>query len=89
MKQLGLAYSVQMGPYFESPAIERANGKTVAAQSSPIQPALEQGVIVAGGTDATRIGVAGVWHAIEYHVTGKRSTALYVMRNVGSAGKMR
>ncbi|VEI41549.1 Uncharacterised protein [Citrobacter youngae] len=48
MKQLGLAYSVQMGPYFESPAIERANGKTVAAQSSPIQPALEQGVIVAG-----------------------------------------
>lgn len=71
MKQLGLAYSVQMGPYFESPAIERANGKTVAAQSSPIQPALEQGVIVAGGTDATRIGVAGVWHAIEYHVTGK------------------
>ena len=71
MKQLGLAYSVQMGPYFESPAIERANDKTVAAQSSPIQPALEQGVIVAGGTDATRIGVAGVWHAIEYHVTGK------------------
>lgn len=71
MKQLGLAYSVQMEPYFESPAIERANGKTVAAQSSPIQPALEQGVIVAGGTDATRIGVAGVWHAIEYHVTGK------------------
>ena len=71
MKQLGLAYSVQMGQYFESPAIERANGKTVAAQSSPIQPALEQGVIVAGGTGATRIGVAGVWHAIEYHVTGK------------------
>lgn len=71
MKQLGLAYSVQMGPYFESPAIERANGKTVTAQSSPIKPALEQGVIVAGGTDATRIGVAGVWHAIEYHVTGK------------------
>ncbi|EMW6553290.1 amidohydrolase [Citrobacter werkmanii] len=71
MKKLGLAYSVQMGPYFESPAIERANGKTVAALSSPVQPALEQGVIVAGGTDATRIGVAGVWHAIEYHVTGK------------------
>lgn len=71
MKQLGLAYSVQMGPYFESPAIERANGNAVVAQSSPIQPALDQGVIVAGGTDATRIGVAGVWHAIEYHVTGK------------------
>ena len=71
MKKLGVAYSVQMGPYFESPAIERANGKTVAALSSPVQPALEQGVIVAGGTDATRIGVAGVWHAIEYHVTGK------------------
>ncbi|MBM6611052.1 MULTISPECIES: amidohydrolase family protein [Citrobacter] len=27
--------------------------------------------MVVGGTDATRIGVAGVWHAIEYHVTGK------------------
>lgn len=71
MKTLGLAYSVQMGPYFETPAIERANGKEVAALSSPIQPALAQGIVVAGGTDATRIGVAGVWHAIEYHVTGK------------------
>lgn len=27
-------------------------------------------LVVAGGTDSTRIGIAGVWHAIEYHITG-------------------
>jgi predicted amidohydrolase YtcJ len=29
------------------------------------------GMRVAGGTDATRIGVAGVWQAIEYQVSGR------------------
>lgn len=70
MKALGLAYSVQMGPYFESPAIAKANNQHAAEHSSPIKKALQKGIVVAGGTDATRIGVAGVWQAIEYHVTG-------------------
>lgn len=71
MQKLGLAFSVQMGPYFEAPAILAANGPRVAEQSPPTKAALDIGMKVAGGTDATRIGVAGVWQAIEYQVTGR------------------
>lgn len=71
MKKLGLSYSVQMGPYFETPAILKATNLSTAQKSSPIKKAMDKGIIVAGGTDATRIGIAGVWHAIEYHVTGQ------------------
>ncbi|WP_299842527.1 amidohydrolase [uncultured Paracoccus sp.] len=70
MKALGLAYSVQMGPYFEGPAILEANGPEVSALSPPVRLALDRGIRVAGGTDSTRIGVFGVWQAIEYHLTG-------------------
>lgn len=71
MRALGLAYSVQMGPYFEAPAILAANDQTVSALSPPIRLALDRGLIVAGGTDSTRIGAFGVWQAIEYGLTGK------------------
>ena len=71
MKALGLAYSVQMGPYFEGPAILEANGPEVSAASPPVRAALDLGLMVAGGTDSTRIGVFGVWQAIEYHLTGR------------------
>ncbi|TRW95291.1 amidohydrolase [Paracoccus sp. M683] len=70
MAALGLAYSVQMGPYFEAPGILAANGPDVAAKSPPVRTALDLGLKVAGGTDSTRIGVYGVWQAIEYYVTG-------------------
>lgn len=71
MKALGLSFTVQMGPYFEGPAIREANGEAVAASSPPTRGALDRGILVAGGTDSTRIGVFGVWQAIEYHVTGR------------------
>ncbi|WP_261780384.1 amidohydrolase [Alcaligenes faecalis] len=71
MRDLGLAFSVQMGPYFEAPAILAANGPRVAAQTPPSKAAVAMGMRVAGGTDATRIGVAGVWQAIEYQVSGR------------------
>jgi len=71
MARLGLAYSVQMGPYFETTAIHAANSADVAASAAPVSAALELGIPVAGGTDSTRIGVAGVWHAIQYHVDGQ------------------
>lgn len=71
MRDLGLAFSVQMGPYFEGPAILTANGLRVAEQTPPSKAAIEMGIRVAGGTDATRIGVAGVWQAIEYQVSGR------------------
>lgn len=70
MAKLGLAFSVQMGPYFEAPGIARANGPEVAANAPPTRAALDAGLKVAGGSDATRIGVFGAWQAIEYQVTG-------------------
>jgi predicted amidohydrolase YtcJ len=71
MKKLGIAYTVQMGPFFEAPAIRDANASKVAEASPPTRLALDKGLMVAGGTDATRIGVYGVWWAIEYHVIGR------------------
>ncbi|MBZ7925555.1 amidohydrolase [Ensifer adhaerens] len=71
MQKMGLAYTVQMGPYFEAPAIREANGAAVAALSPPTRLAIDKGIMVAGGTDSTRIGVAGVWQAIKYHLTGR------------------
>ncbi|GAA4128801.1 amidohydrolase [Aminobacter aganoensis] len=70
MKKLGLAYTVQMGPFFEAPAIKEASGAEVAEASPPTRLALDKGLMVAGGTDSTRIGVFGVWRAIEYQLTG-------------------
>lgn len=70
MRKLGLAYTVQMGPYFEGLAIRDANPPGATDNSPPVRLALDKGLVVAGGTDSTRIGIAGVWHAIEYHITG-------------------
>jgi predicted amidohydrolase YtcJ len=70
MKKLGLAYTVQMGPYFEAPMIKAANGAAVAETAPPIQLALNAGLMVAGGTDSTRIGVFNTWRALEYYVIG-------------------
>jgi predicted amidohydrolase YtcJ len=69
MKALGMAYSVQMGPFFEGPAILEANGPEVA-QRSAARIAFDEGLVVAGGTDATRVGDYRVWPALEFHITG-------------------
>lgn len=71
VRDLGLAYTVQMGPYFEAPAILRANDEAVARATPPARLALDMGIVVAGGTDATRIGLPGVWQAIAYQVHGR------------------
>ncbi|XYI37133.1 Amidohydrolase 3 domain-containing protein [Cupriavidus necator] len=70
MKALGLSYTVQMGPYFEAGAIGHANDHHVAEAAPPVRLALRHGLKVAGGTDATRIGIPGVWRALEFHVGG-------------------
>lgn len=70
MKKLGMIYTVQMGPFFESSTIAQTNSKTVAEAAPPIRLALEAGLRVAGGTDATRIGTPNVWQAIEYDISG-------------------
>ena len=60
-----------MGPYFEGEAIGQANSQALAQVSPPVGAARDLGLRVAGGTDSTRIGVAGVWQAIQYHVQGR------------------
>ena len=69
MKALGMAYSVQMGPYFEAPQIRDGWGEEVAKRAA-VREAIDQGVPVAGGTDATRVGDFRVWPAVEFQVTG-------------------
>lgn len=69
MKALGMAFSVQMGPYFEAPQIKDGWGEEVAKRAA-VREAIDQGVPVAGGTDATRVGDFRVWPAVEFQVTG-------------------
>ncbi|RSE77646.1 amidohydrolase [Achromobacter denitrificans] len=83
MARLGLAYTVQMGPYFEGEAIGQANSQALAQVSPPVRAARDLGLRVAGGTDSTRIGVAGVWQAIQYHVQG-RAIGGMVQREAGT-----
>jgi predicted amidohydrolase YtcJ len=71
MKKLGICYSVQMGPYFEGLQLLKANSAAVAERATPTKIALEEGLMVVGGTDSTRIGEYNPWRAIEYHVTGR------------------
>ena len=71
MKKLGICYSVQMGPYFEGLQLLKANSVAVAERATPTKVALEEGLMVVGGTDSTRIGEYSPWRAIEYHVTGR------------------
>ncbi|KYF08779.1 hypothetical protein AIZ23_24285, partial [Salmonella enterica subsp. enterica serovar Typhimurium] len=59
-----------MVPYLEGLANRDANPPVATAKSPPVRLAQDKGLVVAGGTDSTRIGIAGDWHAIEYHITG-------------------
>lgn len=69
MKALGMALGVQMGPFYEAPTILVEDGREVAERAIA-RIALDEGVLVAGGSDSTRIGDYRVWPAIQYHVTG-------------------
>ncbi|UJA20456.1 amidohydrolase [Thermoleophilia bacterium SCSIO 60948] len=69
MQALGMAFSVQMGPYFEAPQIKDGWGEEIARRAA-VREAIDQGVRVAGGTDATRVGDFRVWPAVEFQVTG-------------------
>ena len=71
MKKLGICYSVQMGPYFEGLQLLKSNSAAVEERATPTKIALEEGLMVVGGTDSTRIGEYSPWRAIEYHVTGR------------------
>ncbi|MBR7453897.1 amidohydrolase family protein, partial [Klebsiella pneumoniae] len=46
MRKLGLAYTVQMGPYFEGLAIRDANPPGATDNSPPVRLALDKGLVV-------------------------------------------
>jgi predicted amidohydrolase YtcJ len=71
MKKLGICYSVQMGPYYEAPFIAKASGQAAGESTPPSKLALDAGLMVAGGTDSTRVGEYNTWRAIEYQITGR------------------
>src|SRR5258707_15721086 len=60
-----------MGPYFEGLQLVKANSAAVAERATPTKIALDEGLMVVGGTDSTRIGEYNPWRAIEDHVTGR------------------
>lgn len=77
MKALGMALGVQMGPYYEAPTILAEDGAEVAERAIA-RIALDEGVLVAGGTDSTRIGDFRVWPALQYQVTGASAGNAFV-----------
>jgi predicted amidohydrolase YtcJ len=69
MKALGMALGVQMTGYYEAPTILAEDGAAVAERQIA-RIALDEGVLVAGGTDSTRGGDYRVWPALQYQITG-------------------
>jgi predicted amidohydrolase YtcJ len=60
---------VQMGPLFEAPAILATNGPAIARRNEA-RAALDRGLVIAGGSDATRVGDFHLWPGLEFQVTG-------------------
>jgi predicted amidohydrolase YtcJ len=69
MKALGMALGVQMTGYYAAPTILAEDGAAVADRQIA-RIALDEGVLVAGGTDSTRGGDYRVWPALQYQITG-------------------
>lgn len=69
MKALGMALGVQMTGYYAAPTILAEDGAEVADRQIA-RIALDEGVLVAGGTDSTRAGDYRVWPALQYQITG-------------------
>jgi predicted amidohydrolase YtcJ len=58
-----------MGPLFEAPAILAGNGPAVARRNEA-RAALDRGLVIAGGSDATRVGDFRLWPGLEFQITG-------------------
>jgi predicted amidohydrolase YtcJ len=87
MKSLGLAYNVQQNLYFEAPQLKQIVGHAAARRSPPTKLALDAGLVVAGGTDATRVSPFNPMLALCYQIDGhavadsvERESALGVAR---------
>lgn len=70
MKALGLAYNVQQNLYFEAPQLRQIVGDAKAKLGPPARLAWDAGLIVAGGTDATRVSPFNTMLALRFQIDG-------------------
>ena len=77
MKALGLMLSVQNHLYLAGPSLVKYWGPVRAARTTPVRDFLDQGLIVAGGTDSPVIPYPPLW--VFYH---------FVTRNTIAAGQL-
>ena len=70
MKALGLAYNVQQNLYLEGPQLKTLFGEQAADLGSPTKRAFDAGLVVAGGTDATRVSPFNTLMALQFQVDG-------------------
>jgi len=70
MKALGLAYNVQINLYFEGPQLEKIVGPEAARLGPPTKLALDAGLMIAGGTDATRVSPFNTMLALQFQIDG-------------------
>ncbi|MBO0873827.1 MAG: amidohydrolase, partial [Pseudonocardia sp.] len=80
---LGGAVSVQNRMSFQAQAFLDRYGATAAAKAPPIQAMLDRGLVVAAGTDATRVSSYNPWVALHWLVTGRTigDLTIYPPRN--------
>jgi len=69
--ELGGALSVQNRMMFQGPAFVARYGPERAATAPPITKMLERGLLVAAGTDATRVASYNPWLSLEWLVRGR------------------
>jgi predicted amidohydrolase YtcJ len=70
IKQLGLIWGVQDGPYFGGERLQREVGVDAARKLPPIATALRMGVVVTAGTDAHRVSSYNPFVSLQWYVDG-------------------
>ena len=68
---LGGAFSVQNRLSFQGAVFQRRYGAATAAEAPPIHVMREGGLVVAAGTDATRVSSYNPWIALHWLVSGR------------------
>jgi len=71
MKSLGLAYNVQQNLYFEAPQLQHIAGPATGRLGPPTKLAFDAGLMVAGGTDATRVSPYNTMLALRFQIDGR------------------
>jgi predicted amidohydrolase YtcJ len=70
IKQLGLIWGVQDGPYFGGERLQREVGVDAARKLPPIATALRMGIVVAAGTDAHRVSSYNPFVSLQWYLDG-------------------